>query len=128
MPRAGDREIAGCLFIRLGAAQGEIVSRSNVAELIGADRSFVRGSRSSPQRWALYGAFGVKRFSCPSKAAVMRRSVAALVTAVASGRLDVGEGNEVEINDGLERIGRRAVAQAVGQCCEPIGIISLQHQ
>jgi len=78
--------------------------------------------------WALYGAFGVKRFSCPSKAAVMRRSVAALVTAVASGRLDVGEGNEVEINDGLERIGRRAVAQAVGQCCEPIGIISLQHQ
>ena len=84
--------------------------------------------RTFSQRWALYGAFGVKLFPWPSKVTAMRRSVAALVTAVASGRLDIGEGNEVEIDDGLKRVGRRAVAQAVGQCREPIGIFGLQRQ
>jgi len=55
----------------------------------------------------------------------MRRSVAALVTVVASWRLDIGKCDQVEIDDGLERIGRGAVAQAVGQCREPVGILGL---
>jgi len=37
------------------------------------------------------------------------------VTTVAAGRLDVGEGGEIEIGEGLESLGSGCVAQAVGQ-------------
>ena len=37
------------------------------------------------------------------------------VTTVAAGRLDVGEGSEIEIGEGLESLGSGGVAQAVGQ-------------
>ena len=48
-----------------------------------------------------------------------------LVASVTTGRLRVGEHCEVEVDDGFERFGRRAVAQAFRQCVEPGGILGL---
>ena len=41
------------------------------------------------------------------------------VTTVAAGRLDVGEGSEIEIGEGLESLGSGCVAQAVGEPSKP---------
>ena len=48
-----------------------------------------------------------------------------LITAVASGRVDLGECEQVEIDDGLECLRSGAVAQAVGQSAEPISVLGL---
>ena len=48
-----------------------------------------------------------------------------LVATVAAGRGRVGEHREVEVDDGFERFGCRAVAQAFRQCVEPGGILGL---
>jgi hypothetical protein len=42
--------------------------------------------------------------------------------------LAVGDGDEVEIDDGFQRLGRRAVAQGVGQCREPIRVGGLERE
>ena len=47
------------------------------------------------------------------------------VTTVAAGRLDVGEGSEIEIGEGLESLGSGGVAQAVGQPSKPPCILGL---
>ena len=48
-----------------------------------------------------------------------------LVATVAAGRGRVGEHREVEVDDGFERFGGGAVAQAFRQCVEPGGILGL---
>ena len=50
------------------------------------------------------------------------------VTAISAWHLDVGRGEEVEIDDGFERLDRWAVVQAAGQCREPVGILGLWRQ
>lgn len=47
------------------------------------------------------------------------------VATVAAGWGRVGEHCEVEVDDGFERFGCRAVAQAFRQCVEPGGILGL---
>ena len=47
------------------------------------------------------------------------------VTTVAAGQLDVGEGSELEISEGLESPGSGGVAQAVGQRSKPPCILGL---
>jgi len=46
------------------------------------------------------------------------------VTTVAAGQLDVGEGSELEIGEGLESLGSGGVAQAVGQPSKPLCILA----
>ena len=48
------------------------------------------------------------------------------VTAVASGRDDRSEVVEIEVDDGLKRLGSGAVAQIVGQAVGPCGVFGLQ--
>jgi len=47
------------------------------------------------------------------------------VTAEAAWQLDVSKRCKVEIDDGFECVGGGAVAQAVGECGEPVGIFGL---
>jgi len=49
----------------------------------------------------------------------------ALVTAVTSRGLNVGKFTEVEISDCLKRLSSRAVAQTIGQCGKPLGVLGL---
>src|SRR5208283_218057 len=51
-----------------------------------------------------------------------------LITAITTRRADLGEDREIEIGDGLQRLGHGGAAQAVRQCHEPIGILGLQRQ
>jgi hypothetical protein len=51
-----------------------------------------------------------------------------LITPVTAWRLNVSEGRQVEINDGFERVGCRAALEAIGECCEPVGVLSLQRE
>src|SRR4029077_15747669 len=40
----------------------------------------------------------------------------------------VSKGRQVEIDDGFERVGCRAALQAIGECSEPPGVLSLQRE
>ena len=51
-----------------------------------------------------------------------------LVAAVAAGWLALGEVGKVEADDGFERLGRSAVAQAVRKYRKPVGIRCLEVQ
>jgi len=51
-----------------------------------------------------------------------------LITAIASGQIDLGECEQVELDDGLECLRSEAVAQAVWQSAEPIGVLGLERQ
>jgi len=62
----------------------------------------------------LYGAFAVKLFSVTVNGNSNAPIRCSLITPVASGRLEIGEHRKVKIGDGFERLGRGAVAQAVG--------------
>jgi len=48
------------------------------------------------------------------------------VTAVTARRLDVGQGGNVEVRDRFESIGGCGVTQALGESCEPVGILGLE--
>jgi hypothetical protein len=48
------------------------------------------------------------------------------ITPVAARRLDVSKGRQVDIDDGFERVGCRAALETVWECCEPVGVLSLQ--
>ena len=50
------------------------------------------------------------------------------ITAIATGWLAVGDGDEVKIDDGFQRLGRRAVAQPLGQSREPIRVGGLERE
>ena len=51
-----------------------------------------------------------------------------LVATVSAGRLDIGNVGWVEVDDGLERLGRGSVAQRVRQGVCPGGIFDLQGE
>ena len=51
-----------------------------------------------------------------------------LITPVTAWRLDVSKGRQVEIDDGFERVGCRAALEAIGECSEPLGVLSLQRE
>ena len=51
-----------------------------------------------------------------------------LVATVSTGWFTLRQVGEVEIDNGLERLGRSAGAQAIRQCCEPVGVRRLQVQ
>ena len=75
----------------------------------------------------LYGVFGVKRFLL-AQALDDGCTFPALwhsVTGVTARRRDVGQGCKVEFDDRFERLSRGTVAQAVGECREPISIFCL---
>jgi hypothetical protein len=50
------------------------------------------------------------------------------VTAITTGRDDRGEVAEIEVDDGLKRLGSGAVAQAVGQAVGPGGVLGLRGE
>ena len=43
-------------------------------------------------------------------------------------RLNVTKWRQVEINDGFERVGCRVAMEAIGDCCEPLCVLSLQRE
>ena len=51
-----------------------------------------------------------------------------LVATVSAGRLDIGNVGWVEVDDGLERLGRGSVAQRVRQGVCPGGVFDLQGE
>ena len=51
-----------------------------------------------------------------------------LITPVTAWRLNVSKGRQVEIDNGFERVGCRAVLEAIGECREPAGVRSLQRK
>jgi hypothetical protein len=55
-------------------------------------------------------------------------SIVGSITPVTAWRLNVSEGRQVEIDDGFERRGCRAALEAIGECCEPVGVLSLQRE
>ena len=52
----------------------------------------------------------------------------ASVAAVAAWRVDAGQGFQVEIDDRLQRLGRRGALQRLGQCLEPGSVVGLQRE
>ena len=73
---------------------------------------------------SLIGVVGVKLLLlvCVDSAGRFQSSV----TPVASGWINLGKAGQVEIDDGVQRLGCRAFLQGVGQRREPVGILSLQ--
>ena len=53
------------------------------------------------------------------------RSIVGLITPVTAWRLNVSERRQVEIDDGFQRVGCRTAVEAIGECCEPVGVIRL---
>ena len=87
------------------------------------DRALVWVAAQNSKSSSLIGVTWVKRlvFSHP-----FDWSIFSSIASVAARRLDVSEGREVDIDDGFERVGCCAVSQAVWECCEPVGVLSLQ--
>jgi hypothetical protein len=56
------------------------------------------------------------------------RSIVGLITPVTTRRLNVTKWRQVEIDDGFERVGCRVAMEALGDCCEPLGVLSLQRE
>ncbi|HVC19322.1 MAG TPA: hypothetical protein VNE16_04525, partial [Vicinamibacterales bacterium] len=72
---------------------------------------------------SLIGVVGVKLHLLSHRCVV---SIVGSITPVAAWRFDVSKGCEVDIDDGFERVRCRAVLEAVWECCEPVGVLSLQ--
>jgi hypothetical protein len=51
-----------------------------------------------------------------------------LITPVTTRQLNVTKWRQVEIDDGFERVGCRVAMEALGDCCEPLGVLSLQRE
>ena len=51
-----------------------------------------------------------------------------LITPVTAWRLNVSKGCQVEIDDGFEGVSCCAALETIGECCEPLGVLSLQRE
>ena len=99
------------------------VSEATVSRVVAAYRAVgdaAAGSRAVLEATSVNGVLSFLRSGGVNFPTSLR-----LVASVTTGRLRVGEHCEVEVDDGFERFGRRAVAQAFRQCVEPGGILGL---
>ena len=55
-------------------------------------------------------------------------SIIGSITPVAARRFDVSKGREINIDDRFEYVRCRAVLEALWECCEPVGVLSLQSE